>query len=350
MTTTLLRDALIALAPGTDLREGLERILRGRTGAIVVLGFGPIVEALCSGGFELDVDFSPSRLRELAKMDGAVVVERDLSRIRRANVQLVPDPTLPTTETGMRHRTAQRVSMETGVPVVSVSQSMNTIAVYVEGYRHVLESSEVLLAKANQALSTLERYRTRVSEVLDSLTALELEDLVTAREVAQAFQRIEMINRVWEEIDGYVVDLGTDGRLVQGQLVELVAGIAHNRDLLLEDYSTQDREEAIGRLAAMDARQLANPNEVARALRLPLGVQGLDTPMLPLGHRVLNHIPRLPRSVANAIVEHFGTLRAILESSPEELQEVEGVGPLRGRAIVEGLGRLGESLMPNRGF
>lgn len=348
MPPTDFRETLAAVAPGTDLRDGLDRILRGRTGAIIVVGHGPEVEELTSGGFELDVEFSPSRLRELAKMDGAVVLDGDLTRIRRANVQLLPDPTIPTTETGMRHRTAQRVSQQTGMPVISVSQSMHTIGLFVGGRRHILESSDALLSKANQALATLERYQLRVQEVLTALTASEIEDLVTARDVVQIVQRIEMVVRIWQEIDGYVVELGTDGRLVQLQLVELVAGIPHDRDLILDDYTSMERATVIGRLAALDAQALASPIEVARALRLPIAAQGLDTPLSPLGYRMLDHVPRLPRQIAEAIVEHMGSLQRLLGSTTEELQEVEGVGPLRARAIRESLSRLAESSLLER--
>ncbi|HZK05548.1 MAG TPA: DNA integrity scanning diadenylate cyclase DisA [Actinomycetaceae bacterium] len=350
MPTPKIRSTLAAVAPGTELRDGLERILRARTGAIVVLARGPEVEDLCSGGFELDVEFSPSRLRELAKMDGAVIVDPDLGRIRRANVQLMPDPAVVTAETGMRHRTAQRLSLQVGVPVISVSKSMHTIALYVDGERHVLESAEILLAKANQAISTLERYKTRVNEMLTNLTALEIEDLVTMRDVVQVIQRIEMVVRIWDEIDSYVIQLGTEGRLVQLQLVELVTGIAQNRDLVLEDYTSSESGETIARLAALDPKRLANPTEVARALRLPVGQQGLDTPLSPRGHRMLAQVPRLPRWIASAIVKHMGSLQGLLGSTTEELQHVEGVGPLRARSVRESLSRLAETLIIEQRF
>src|SRR5919202_4695241 len=177
-----LRATLAAVAPGTALRDGLERILRGHTGALIVLGFDRVVESLCTGGFELDVPFSSTRLRELAKMDGAVVVASDLSRILRAAVHLVPDPTIPTEESGTRHRTAERVARQSGYPVISVSQSMRIIALYVDGRRYVLDDSAAILSRANQALATLERYKLRLDEVAGTLSALEIEDLVTVRD------------------------------------------------------------------------------------------------------------------------------------------------------------------------
>lgn len=231
-----LRDTLALIAPGTVLRDGLERILRGRTGAIIVLGFDSTVEAISSGGFELDVELSAARLRELSKMDGAVIVDRAAGRIRRANVQLLPDSSVETVESGMRHRTAERVARQTGYPVISVSQSMQIISLYVDGKRHVIEPSEAILARANQALATLERYTTRLAQTSASLDALEIEDLVTVRDVATAVQLLEMVRRIAFDVDGYVVELGTDGRLLALQHEELTRGLMAERDFLLADY------------------------------------------------------------------------------------------------------------------
>src|ERR1700684_1029266 len=159
-----LREAVARLAPGTALRDGLERIRRGRTGALIVLGNDENVEAICDGGFSLDVRYAPTRLRELSKMDGAVVLSTDGSRIVRANVQLVPDPSIPTDESGTRHRSAERAAIQTGYPVISVSHSMNIVTVYVGGERHVVADSATILSRANHAIATLERDKTRLGE------------------------------------------------------------------------------------------------------------------------------------------------------------------------------------------
>src|SRR5213078_4363268 len=224
------------VAPGTALRDGLERILRGNTGGIVVLGHDKAVESLCSGGFPMDVEFSATRLRELAKMDGAIVLDDTMTRIVRANVQLVPDPTIPTEESGTRHRTAERVARQTGYPVISVSQSMRIIGLYVAGRRYVLDDSAAILSRANQALATLERYKLRLDEVAGTLSALEIEDLVTVRDAVAVVQRLEMVRRIADEIAGYVVELGTDGRLRALQLEELMAGVESDRTLVIRDY------------------------------------------------------------------------------------------------------------------
>jgi len=231
-----LRATLASIAPGTNLRDGLERILRGRTGALLVLGSDKVVDSISTGGFFLDVPFTATGLRELAKMDGAIVLDRDASRILHAAVHLMPDPTIHSDETGTRHRTADRVARQTGFPVISVSQSMQIIAVYVGEIRYVLEDSGQILSRANQALATLERYKLRLDEVSGTLSALEIEDLVTVRDVSAVAQRLEMVRRIAGEIESYVVELGTDGRLLTLQLDELIAGVEPDRELIARDY------------------------------------------------------------------------------------------------------------------
>src|SRR6266487_6658250 len=229
-------EALGAIAPGRPLREGLDRILQANMGALIVVGDDPEVLAICSGGFLLDAEFSPQRLSELAKMDGAIILARDASRIARANVHLVPNPNVPTSETGTRHRTAERVARSIDVPVISVSEDMQVIAVYVDDEKYPLEPIPRLLNKANQALSTLERYKSRLDGVSSALSALEVEDLVTLRDVVTVLQRTEMVRRIAEEIEGYVVELGLDGRLVELQLEELTGGVEEDLRLVCKDY------------------------------------------------------------------------------------------------------------------
>ena len=239
-----MRLALAAVAPGTELRDGLERILRGRTGALIVLGFDKTVESICTGGFPLDIEFSATRLRELCKMDGAVVLDRDGTRILQAAVQLVPDSRIETSESGTRHRTAERVAKQTGIPVISVSQSMGVVALYVDGIRKVVEGSAATLSRADQALQTLERYKSRLDEVTSTLSALEIEDLVTIRDVMSVLQRLEMVRRISSEIADYTVELGSDGRLLSLQLEELVGGLGNERELIIRDYLSNEPSDA----------------------------------------------------------------------------------------------------------
>lgn len=339
------------MAPGTPLREGLERILRGRTGALVVLGYDKQVESLCTGGFALDVEFSATRLRELAKMDGAIVVDTRNNRIVRAATQLVPDPSIPTTESGTRHRTAERTSRQTHLPVISVSQSMNLVALYLDGHRHVLEDSAEILSRANQALATLERYKLRLDEVTGTLSALEIEDLATLRDVAAVAQRQEMVRRIAQEIEGYVVELGADGRLLALQLTELVAGIDVDRALLVRDYAADPGgvpERDLADLEDLSATDLLDLAAVAAALGYDGGDPELDHPLSPRGYRLLAKVPRLPGTVVDRLVAHFDGLQRLLSATVEELLEIEGIGDARARTIREALSRLAESSILER--
>ena len=347
-----MRATLAAVAPGTELREGLERALRGRTGALVVLGHDKTVESICTGGFQLDVEFTATGFRELAKMDGAIICDREAAHIVRAGVHLMPDASIPTNEAGTRHRTADRVARQTGLPVISVSQSMHIIALYVGQARYVLENAGAILGRANQALATLERYKNRLDEVSGTLSALEIEDLVTVRDVASVSQRLEMVLRIATEIDDYVLELGSDGRLLSLQLDELLAGVPDDRRLVIRDYlpagrGSRSAEETLGEIEALSATEMLDLGLVGRALGLG-GAESLDNAVSPRGFRLLAKVPRLPNAVVERLVEHFGHLQKLLAASIDDLQAVEGVGDTRARSVREGLSRLAESSILER--
>ncbi|MGY1696498.1 diadenylate cyclase [Geodermatophilus saharensis] len=350
-----LRELLGRIAPGTALRDGLERILAGRTGALIVLGYDRVVESICTGGFALDVALSATRLRELAKMDGAVILSSDGLRIVRAGVHLMPDPTVPTEESGTRHRTAERVAVQTGFPVISVSQSMHIISVYVAGRRYTLEHPTTILARANQALAALERYKLRLDEVASTLSALEIEDLVTVRDAMSVSQRLEMVRRIADEIEGFVVELGTDGRLLALQLDEMLAGVEEDRALLVRDYMPggaarrpRTIEDVLAELRTLSATELLDLSAVARCYGLPTTPDALDSPVSPRGYRLLARVPRLPAAIIDRLVEHFGGLQKLLAATIEDLLAVEGVGEARARGIREGLSRLAETSILDR--
>jgi diadenylate cyclase len=345
-------DALAAVAPGTALREGVDRILQASKGALIVVGDGPDVLNICSGGFLLDAAFSPQRLSELAKMDGAIILASDSSRIARANVHLVPNPNVPTSETGTRHRTAERVARSIDVPVISVSEDMSIIAVYVDDEKHPLETIPRLLVRANQALQTLERYRQRLDSVSAALSALEVEDLVTVRDVVSVLQRTEMVRRIADEISSDIVELGVDGRLVKLQLDELLGGVDDDRRLVILDYFDAEAEWALDKamtaLSDMGTEELLDLKGVAGTLHLPGTAVDLDANVQPRGYRLLARIPRLPESVVDRIVSRFGSLQKIMRATIDDLDEVTGVGGSRARAIKEGLSRLAETSILDR--
>jgi diadenylate cyclase len=285
-------------------------------------------------------------------MDGAIILDKDVSRILRAGVHLMPDPSIPTEESGTRHRTADRVARQTGVPVISVSASMHIIALYLGETRHVLDDAGAVIGRANQAIATLERYRNRLDEVSDALSALEIEDLVTVRDVAAVAQRLEMVRRIAGEIDSHVLELGVEGRLLDLQLEELIAGVDPERELIVRDYLPAGRrprsvELVLEALAAIDSTALVELGSVAEAMRIG-SEDSLDTPVSPRGYRLLAKVPRLPATVVDRLIDHFGNLQKLLAASVDDLQAVEGVGDLRARGVREGLSRLAESSILER--
>ncbi|MEM7275746.1 MAG: DNA integrity scanning diadenylate cyclase DisA [Actinomycetota bacterium] len=342
--------ALSLVAPGTPLRDGLERVLQSGRGGLIIIGDGPEVLNICSGGFLLDAAFSPQRLSELSKMDGAIILAEDVSRIARANVHLVPNPNVPTSETGTRHRTAERAARSLSRPVITVSESREEIQVYVGDQSHQLLSASRLLERSNQALQTLERYRARMDLVSRKLSAMEVEDLVTLRHVIEVLQRAEMVVRISTEIEHNLIELGSDGRLVRLQLEELMVGVDDDRRLLVTDYLREDSPldvtGAMEALADLDDEALFDDERMASSLGL-LGPSGdLDEAREARGVRLLSKLPRLNEAVVMQVVEHFGSLRKILGASAAELEAVQGIGPGRAKALKDGTVRLaGDSII-----
>ncbi|MBF6236212.1 DNA integrity scanning diadenylate cyclase DisA [Nocardia otitidiscaviarum] len=339
------RDVLSRFVPGTQLRDGIDRILRGRTGGLIVLGYDDRVERICDGGFELNVEFAPTRLRELSKMDGAVVLSTDGTRIVRANVHLVPDPALPTVESGTRHKAAERTAAHTGYPVVSVSRSTGLVTVYAHGDRYLVEDSPLILSRANQAMATLQRYRARLDEVTRRLSALEIEDFATLRDVLTVLHCLELMRRTAGEIDQAVAELGVDGRQLALQLTELVADTAQLRRLLVRDYLVAERagkpriDRALARLDALGEPELLVLADLAPPLGYPATLEALDTPVGPRGYRLLAEIPRVPFRRVEPLVDAFGGLRGLLDATQADLETVDGITPATARRIREGLSR-----------
>jgi diadenylate cyclase len=319
------------------------------------VGDGPEVLQICSGGFLVDSSFSPQRMSELAKMDGAIILAPGATRIARANVHLVPDPSTPTSETGTRHRTAERVARSIDVPVIAVSEDMSIITLYRGAHKHVLASVPRLQGRANQALQTLERYRERLDSVTGSLSALEVEDLVTLRDVATVLQRAEMVRRIAAEVAGYIVEMGTDGRLIRLQADEMLVGVGDERRAVIRDYlasaSPEAAAEGVRGLELLETDRLLDTAAVAGVSGLsggPDGLLGLDSSVAPRGFRLLSKIPRLPDSVVWTIVDRFGTLQKVMRATVEDLLEVDGVGQVMAVAVKDGLARLAESTILDR--
>ncbi|HVA06183.1 MAG TPA: DNA integrity scanning diadenylate cyclase DisA [Acidimicrobiales bacterium] len=336
-----LNDALAMIAPGTALREGLDRILQAKHGALIIIGDDPAVLSVCTGGFLLDAEYSPQRLSELAKMDGAIILASDASRIARANVHLVPKASIATTETGTRHRTAERVARSIDVPVIAVSEAMATIAVYRNSLKHTSQSSGWLIDRSSQALATLQRFRVRFDDALSSLSRLEMEDAVAVRDVVAVLQPGEMVRRIAEEIQGHLVELGSEGRLIHLQTEELSASVSDTLTLVVRDYAA--KESAQPRLRALSPDALMDLPQVVATLGLTSPADQLHAEAAPQGYRMLSRLPQLSPVLAERLVERFGSLPEIMSASASELDSVEGIGAATARAVRDGLARMVEA-------
>jgi diadenylate cyclase len=339
------------IAPGTDLRSAIDDIIRSREGALIVIGDPKELSFLFSGGIQLDEPFRPQLLYEVAKMDGAIIVNESVSKLAHANVQLMPDPTIPSLETGTRHRTAERVAKQTEALVISISQQRETVTVFVGHSRYQLEPIADVLAKTNQALATLETYRTRLEQVLTRLTALEFQNAVMLDDVLVTLQRAELTTRMAEEIERACVELGEEARLIRMQLEELVADVPDEKAALVFDYQAEGgaerTREGLEALAGLPYNQLLE-FELLAVLGYPATVNPLDFSVAPRGYRVLSHIPRLPDGVVKRVVATLDGLDGVVRASQRELEAVEGVGSVRAREIREGLRRLQEHNLVDR--
>jgi diadenylate cyclase len=341
-----LMRALDAVAPGTPLREGIDNIVHSRTGGLILIADAEDVSFLFSGGIKLDVDYTPALLYQVAKMDGAIVLRDDAKKIAWANVQLMPDPTILSMETGTRHRTAERVSKQTKALVIAISQRRDVVSLYVDGIKYILEDIPTVLSKANQGLATLEKYRARLDQIAGRLTALEFAGGAVLYDVLSALQRAELVTRMAAEVERYIIELGTEGRLIEMQLEETVVGVMSDRAALVRDYSTAETEVVLERtlseLAELPHTELLDFGRLAELLGYDRKTNTLDFPVTPRGYRALSNVPRLPRLVAQKVVNHFGDLDALLAASDGDLESVEGVGEARAKEIREGLRRLQE--------
>lgn len=340
-----IKGILKLMSPGTALREGLENILRAKTGGLIVIGDNEEVMNIVDGGFNINSEYSPAYVYELAKMDGAIVLSSDLKRIIYANTQLVPDHTLSTYETGTRHRTANRVAKQTGNIVIAISQRRNIITIYKNDLKYVLKESSVILARANQAIQTLEKYVNVLERVINNLNLLEYQDLTTIFDVVTAIQRTEMVMRVVEEIKRYIVELGNEGRLILMQLSELIRFIERDGILLIRDYCKEgmDYNEIYRDIQRLTAEELVDLDLIAKLLGYP-SLSLTDTLISPKGYRILFKVPRVPVSVIENLVKHFKELKFVIAADTNALDQVEGIGEARAKAIRSGLKRIKEQI------
>lgn len=345
-----LVEAIARLSPGTALRQGIDDVIRSHEGALIVIGDPEELSFLYSGGLRIDQPFTHQLLYELSKMDGAIVVDDQISRLAYANVQLMPDPTIPSDETGTRHRTAERVAKQTSALVVSISQQRETVTVFLGEARHQLDPIATVLAKANQGLAALETYVKRLEQVLTRLTALEFQNAVVLDDVLVVLQRAEMTSRMVREVERDCVELGSEGRLIRAQLEELSGPLPQQEVAVVSDYQTAggDPAAALEQLAALPYESLLEAETLQGLLGFPRSATPIETVVSPRGYRALSQIPRIPPGVIRHVVSELEGLDAIARASLRELEAVEGVGSVRARELKEGLRRLQEHNLVER--
>ncbi|WP_281883965.1 DNA integrity scanning diadenylate cyclase DisA [Paenibacillus sp. YYML68] len=348
----VMSQLLQLVAPGTPFRDGLENVLRAKTGGLIVVGYSPEVMEIVDGGFSINCDFSPNYLYELAKMDGAIILSEDVKRILYANTQLIPDSSITSTETGIRHRTAERVAKQTNKLVVSISQRRNVITLYQGNLRYALKDIGVILTKANQAIQTLEKYMSVLDQDLTNLGASEFEELVTLHDVTCVIQRIGMVLRIKAEINRYINELGNEGRLISMQLEELMGNTEREAYVLVKDYMKEPSDEKVKdiftQLKRVSHDEILDHGMIAKALGYPPAAVSAEEMVAPRGYRVLNKIPRLPSVIIHNLIDHFRQLPHLMMATIDELDEVDGIGEVRARAIKEGLKRIQDQVLIDR--
>ena len=342
-------DILKLVAPGTEIRQGLENILKAKTGALIVVGDSKEVLDIVDGGFYINVDYTPAKLYELAKMDGAIVLSSDLKKILYANAQLIPSYNIETRETGTRHKTAERTAKQTGNLVISISQRRSIITLYKENIKYVLEEPSQILEKANQALQTVEKYKKVFDTKIEIMNEYEFNDIVTLDNVLNVIQRAEMTMRMSEEVKKRIIELGEDGRLVQIQLDELIGGLDKEEKLLIKDYIAPGKkrtlEKVYNQIIELEYEELMNKATIAKVL----GYKDFDNydevAVYPKGYRILNKIPRMPSNIVENLVKSFKTFQHIIAADIPTLDDVEGIGEVRAKNIKQSIKRMQEQFV-----
>lgn len=340
------------IAPGTALREGLENILKARTGALIVISDSPEVMNIADGGFKIDEEYSPAKIYELAKMDGAIVLSKDAKRILLANTQLVPDSSIVTTETGTRHRSGERVAKQTNELVISISQRRTLITLYKGDIRYVVQESSKVLTKANQALQTVEKYKNVFDDAIHTLNEFEFDDIVTLENVVKTLQRAELCMRVVAEVNRYILELGEDGRLVELQLAELSKDVESEEKLLIKDYIKDENlvGDVIENISNLSRNELMDRNLISKILGYTPEGSLDDIEVSPKGYRLLNKIPKTPMNIIENMLKTFGSFQHIIRATTEELDDVEGIGEVRAKNIKQGIKRMHEQAIYDSKF
>lgn len=342
-----LRDALALIAPGTKLREGISAILQSGNGALLCFGDPKKLAEISEGGVKVDAPLTPQLLYELCKMDGGIILNEDGTRIVYANRFLKPDHSIKSNETGTRHRTAERMARQTKGLIVCVSERRATVTIYVNDQRQTLDAITTSLNKAAQALQTLEKYMVTLQQALSELSAREFQDMVTIFDVCRAVQRCEMVKRVAAMIEPILQELGTEGRLIDLQMDELIQPI-EEAELVIRDYYREKGggtwEESRKKIEEVDQQDLLELGTISLALGYGSNLRNVDTYLTSRGYRLLTQTRRLTPQLIEALVAQFGSLQAIIRAPKDELCTIEGIGEILAERIRTSLNLLRSQL------
>jgi diadenylate cyclase len=342
----LLLASLKTIAPGTDLRTGIEYILQAKTGGLIVVGDSEQVLKLVDGGFYIGCSFTPAKFYELAKMDGAIILSQDAGRILYANTHLYPNPMIKTSETGTRHRTAERVAKQTKSLVISISQKRDVVTIYLDDTKYLLEEPRIVLSKANQALQTLSKYKEGLDNLMVNLTVRELEDMVTLFDVVSVLQRSGIVQKTEREVRKYISELGSDGRLLNMQVEELMVNVADESLKVIEDYLNIDGSikpvDIKTRISSIGENALLDLDSITKMLGYKVEGNLREFSVQSRGIRVISEIKRFPEQLLKNLVSKFGSLKNIINASVEELSEIQGMGKVRASLLFDRLKKFSE--------
>lgn len=337
------------VAPGTLLRRALDDILMAEFGALIVfLDDVKAQENILEGGFYIGAGFSPEKLYELAKMDGAIILDESVSRILAANVQLAPDPSLPTNETGMRHRAAERMARQTSKFVLTISRRRGVITLYYKNHKHQINDINYLITRINQTISTVERYKENLDKKAVRIEGDEFLDQVQLIQVTEFLLHSAGIMNLLEEIAPYVLEIGTEGRLLAMRLKSVEEDVDAMVRLFIKDYcalrcSNQDVSRNIDELKRVEP---ADHLKVAHLLGWTSASETdlHDLTVTPRGYRLLRQVAKIPEGTADNVIERFKNLAKLIRANEESLMQVEGIGAKRAKSIIEGI-----QIIRNRG-
>ena len=335
------------LIPGQALRNGVDLIADKKTGALIVVGTSARLEKISSGGIALNnCSYTPEMLSELAKMDGAIVVDISVNNILKANVHLNPSDDIATSQTGTRHRTAERVSVETQLSVIAVSEESSTIKVFNGNDVNELEESSIIFGRVNESLQSVDRTRRRFDDAVLELGELEIENTLTNQQVLEVIQRGELLGRLSQQVRKEAIDLGEDSGLVMIQIDSLESGVRNTLDLVLKDHLPAKRFRSIFKAVDEIANLTYEELNTIQHLGSVLFMEPLDEVSVSKGYRVLGRLPGLPDNLHDSLIQKFKTLPNLLNASTDKLFEVEGIGRNRAQQLREYF----DTLLKNVGF